>query len=422
MKKFLLIINLVLFNLIFSQVDTAQVIVPNRINTATNFQEKPYVIMISVDGFRYDYPQKYQTEHLNKLASQGVKAKYMTPSYPSITFPNHYTLVTGLYPSHHGLVDNFFYDYKRKEAYKMNDGKVVIDGSWYSGKPLWSLAEEQGLLSASLFWVSSQSDAGKTRPTYYYNYHEKFNNETKENIVLNWLKLPEEKRPHFITLYYPEVDANGHHHGPDAKETAQAVKSVDQSIGNLVQKINALGLKNVNFIFVSDHGMIKVDKEHTIDIPEILKDRSRFDYFNSQTLLRVKVKNADEIKQVYRELKRSKSKDYKIYTADCMPRRLHYGAKDDTFGRIGDIFLLPNAPKIFLEKGKTTTLGKHGYDPKKVPEMRAAFMAWGPAFKNNLEISAFNNVNVYPLVTKILGLKISSSIDGDYEIANEVLR
>lgn len=422
MKKLFFFLNVLLFAFISAQKDTAQIVVPNRVNTVANFQDKPYVIMISVDGFRYDYPTKYATPNINRLSKQGVSADYMNPSFPSITFPNHYTLITGLYPAHHGLVDNFFYDYKRNEAYKMNDGKIVSDGSWYGGKPLWSLAEEQGLLSASLFWVSSQSDAGKTRPTYYYNYHEKFNNEQKISIVLNWLKLPEAQRPHFITMYFPEVDANGHHHGPDSKETEEAVKSVDAAIGDLVTKVNNLGFKNVNFVFVSDHGMIKVDKENAIDIPEILKDKSRFDYFNSNTLLRIKVKNPDEFKLVYRELKRNKTGDYKVYKESCFPSRLHYGKKDDIFDRIGDILLVPNAPKVFLEKAKTTSIGKHGFDPKKVPEMRAIFRAWGPAFKSDFEISHFDNVNVYPIITKILGLKITSPIDGKEKVADKILK
>lgn len=422
MKKLLVILQLTFFSCSYAQVDTAQVVVTNRVNTAVDFTNKPYVIMISADGFRYDYAKKYNTENLNRLSKEGVRADYMTPSYPSITFPNHYTLITGLYPSHHGLIDNFFYDYTRKETYKMSDDKIVSDGSWYGGKPLWSLAEEQGLLAASLFWVSSQSDAGKTRPTYCYKYHEKFNNDTKINIVLNWLKLPEAQRPHLITMYFPEVDGSGHHYGPDAPETEKAVKSVDQSIGELVQKINALGLKNVNFIFVSDHGMIKIDKENAMDIPELLKDKERFDYYNSQTLLRVKVKNPAQIQAVYKALKKNQNGDYKVYTADNLPSRLHYGKADDRYNRIGDILLLPKAPKIFLEKDKKTTIGKHGYDPKIVPEMRATFMAWGPAFKQNLEIKAFDNVNVYPVVTKILGLDITSPIDGTDKVSNKILK
>lgn len=402
-------------------IDTAQVVVPGRQNS-TEAQSKPYVIMISTDGFRYDYARKYNAENLLKFANDGVKAEAMIPSYPSITFPNHWSLITGLYPSHHGLIDNFFYDYKRKEGYAMSNKKNAEDGSWYGGTPLWGLAEKQGMVSASLMWVGSASDAGGMRPTYYYPYHEKFTPSEKVEKVVNWLKLPEDKRPHFISLYFPEVDGSGHHYGPDAKETENAVHLIDQAVGDLVQKVNGLGLKDVNFVFVSDHGMIKVDGGAPLEIPAVLFDKNRFDFYNSQTLLRVYVKNPDEVKKVYKELKAGKTDDYEVYLDKKLPRYLHFAARDDQYNRIGQILLIPKAPKIFLEKGKKTSVGKHGYNPKTVPEMKATFFAWGPEFKNNLTIGEFANINVYPLVAEILGLKIDQPIDGKLKVLKETLK
>jgi predicted AlkP superfamily pyrophosphatase or phosphodiesterase len=160
MKRGIQIVLLFFSLVIYAQqtnIDTAQVVVPGRTNNA-EAQAKPYVIMISTDGFRYDYAKKYNAENLLKLASGGVQAEAMIPSYPSITFPNHWSLITGLYPSHHGLIDNFFYDYKRKEPYAMSNKKNAEDGSWYGGTPLWALAEKQGVVSASLMWVGSASD------------------------------------------------------------------------------------------------------------------------------------------------------------------------------------------------------------------------------------------------------------------------
>ena len=424
MKNLIFILSIFIFSFSFSQnksADTAQVVIPNRVNS-TLAKEKPYLIFISTDGFRYDYAKKYHAENLLKFSNQGVSAKAMLPSFPSITFPNHWSLITGLYPSHHGLVDNFFYDYSRKEFYAMSKKENAEDGSWYGGIPLWSLAEKQGVVSASLQWVGSASEAGGIRPTYYYHYHEKFSPEEKISKVVNWLKLPEDVRPHFISLYFPEVDGAGHRFGPESEETKNAVKLVDNAIGNLVEKVNQLGLKNVNFIFVSDHGMIKVDKENPLSIPEILLDKDRFDIFNSQTLLRVVVKNPNEIKTVYHQLKVSKTDDYKVILTKRFPRKLHYGTKDDKYNRIGQILLVPNAPKIFLEKGKSTSVGKHGYNPRITPEMKAVFYAWGDFFKNNLEISEFSNVNIYPLVAEILGLKVSQPIDGSAKTAKKVLK
>lgn len=402
-------------------VDTAQVVMPGRYNSI-EAQKKPYVIMISADGFRYDYAEKYHAENLLNFSGEGIRAKAMVPGYPSITFPNHWTLITGLYPSHHGLIDNFFYDYKRKEGYAMSNRENAEDGSWYGGIPLWGLAEKQGMVSASLMWVGSASNAGGSRPAYYYPYHEKFTPSEKVDKVVGWLKLPEDKRPHFISLYFPEVDGSGHHFGPDAKETEDAVHLVDKAIGDLAHKVNDLGLKNVNFIFVSDHGMIKVDGGSPLEIPALLFDKNRFDLYNSQTLLRVYVKNPDEVKRVYKELKAGKTDDYEVYLDKKLPRYLHFSTKDDRYSRIGQILLIPNAPKIFLEKGRKTSAGKHGYNPRLVPEMKASFMAWGPAFKNKLVIDEFSNVHVYPLVADILGLPINHPIDGKLKVLKKTLK
>ena len=420
MKKIISFLFLVSFINGFSQADTAQVIVPNRINSAEAIS-KPYVILISADGFRYDYAEKYKAKNLLKIAENGVSAKALIPSFPTITFPNHWSLITGLYPAHHGLIDNYFYDYKKEKFYAMSNKEAAEDGTWYGGTPLWSLAEKQGVLSASMMWVGSASDAGGTRPTYYYHYHEKFSPEEKVEKVIDWLQLPEDRRPHFISLYFPEVDGSGHRFGPESEETEKAVQLVDEAVGSLVEKVKQLGLKNVNFIFVADHGMIKVDLENPIDIPEILFDKARFDFFNAQTLLRVVVKNPEEIKSVYKELKKSKTAEYDVFLNKRFPKKLNFAMKDDRYNRIGHIILVPKAPKIFLEKDKKTSSGKHGYSPYEVPEMKATFIASGPAFKQNKKIGEFQNVNVYPIVVDILKLKMTEPTDGTQKVAKEIL-
>ena len=405
----------------FSQADTAQVIVPNRINSVEAIS-KPYVILISADGFRSDYTKKYNAKNLLKIAETGVSANALIPSFPTITFPNHWSLITGLYPAHHGLIDNFFYDYKKQEFYKMSSQENAEDGTWYGGTPLWSLAEKQGTLSASMMWVGSASDAGGIRPTYYYLYHEKFSPDEKVEKVIDWLKLPEDRRPHFISLYFPEVDGAGHRFGPDSPEAEKSVHLVDDAVGLLIKKVNELGLKNVNFIFVADHGMVKVDVENPLEIPEMLFDKKRFDFYNAQTLMRVVVKNPAEVKSVYKELKKNKTADYDVFLDKRFPKKLHFSPKNDRYNRIGQIFLVPKAPKIFLEKGKKTSLGKHGYSPYEVPEMKAAFIALGPAFKQNKKVGEFQNVNVYPIVADILNLKITEPIDGTQKVAKEILQ
>ena len=421
MKNLFSLAFILIFGFGFAQTDTAQVVVPNRKNSVASLA-KPYVILISADGFRYDYAKKINAKNILKLVENGVSAKAMIPSYPSITGPNHYTMITGLFPSHTGFVDNYFYDQKRKDSFGMSVQSKISDGSWLGGIPLWSLAEQQGTLAASLFWVASNSDAGGVRPTYYYQYHEKFSADQKINTVLNWLKLPEEKRPHFITFYFPEVDKNGHLYGTESPELREAVGFVDEAVGELIQKVNELNLPNVNFIFVSDHGMKDVDLEKPLKIPEILLDKNRFMYINGQTLLRVMVKDEAEVKQVYRELKKNKTRDYQVYLTEKFPRKLNYRTSDDRFGRIGQILLVPNAPKVFLEPGSKKTPGKHGYNPFKVSEMMATFVASGSAFQQGKTIGEFRNVDLYPMVAEILGLKITQPIDGSLKTAKKVLK
>src|ERR1039458_348409 len=197
-------------------------------------QSKHYVILVSLDGFRYDYAKKYGAKHLLAIAAHGASVPDgMIPSYPSLTFPNHYTLVTGLYPEHHGIVGNQFYDPERKERYSYTDPKTNSDGSWYGGTPLWSLAEKQGMRSACFYWPGSEAEIAGQRPTYYLKFDDHFPDAKRIEQVIAWLRMPAAQRPHFITLYYSNVDHAGHEYGPDSAQTAAAVEHVDQLVGNL---------------------------------------------------------------------------------------------------------------------------------------------------------------------------------------------
>ncbi len=404
----------------FAQADTTQYRVAGRKNLPENYG-RPYVILISADGFRYDYATKYNAVNLLKLSAGGVASKGMIPSYPSNTFPNHYTLVTGMYPSTHGLVDNSFYDPHRDATYNMGNKAMVNDSSWYGGLPLWGLAEKNGLVSASLFWVASESRVAGIPPTYHYKYHNEFSNDRKVEIVKEWLQLPEAERPHLITLYFPEVDSQGHYYGPDARETEAAVHQVDEAIGKLVAEVSKLGLPDVNFVFVSDHGMLLSDVDHPIPVPELVSNR-KFVVINSYSLVRIHALNPEQVRPVYRQLKKERNKDYKVYLTRHFPKRLHFRTNADD--RIGDILLVPRAPKVFGSNppSKRKYPGAHGYDPKKVPEMKATFMAWGPAFKPGKVIGTFENIHVYPLVAKILDLPVTHLIDGRSKVLGKTLK
>lgn len=401
-------------------VDTVQKIAEGRKNSPAQ-EKKPYVILISADGFRWDYADRCHAENLIRLRKSGVAATSMLPSYPSVTFPNHYALVTGLYPSHSGLVNNIFFDRDRKEFYSMSNKTKVADGTWYGGTPLWVLAEQQKMLAASFYWVASEAAIKHMRPTYYYVYNEKINIHNRIQAVVDWLKLPEAQRPHFITFYFPQVDHAGHLNTPESPEVEHEVHFVDSAVNELNKAVKTTGL-NVNFIFVSDHGMTKVDTKEQISIPAAI-DTSKFTISGDGILVELYAKDKSSVAATYKELKKE-ANGYEVYLKTNVPERLHYGAADDWHNRLGDILLIPAWPKVFnLSKRKTINPGWHGYDPALVKDMHATFYAWGPAFKKGLTIQPFHNVDVYNLVSNMLGLKINPEdhVDGTNALANKIL-
>jgi predicted AlkP superfamily pyrophosphatase or phosphodiesterase len=415
-KKIILIALIAIPLISSAQTDSLQRVNPSSRNSPEQ-QKKPYVILISADGFRYDYAHKYDAAHLLALSSSGAQAKSMIPSFPSLTFPNHYTLATGLYPAHHGLVNNSFYDEKRADKYSLSAKSKVADGSWYGGTPLWVLAEQQQMIAASLFWVGSEAAIQGVRPTYYYNYTEKISMADRVQIVKDWLELPEDRRPHLITFYLSEPDHSGHTYGPDAPQTAAAVKLVDSTVFLLTEAVKSTALP-VNYVFVSDHGMTKVDTAHPLAIPAAV-DLERFIVPASGTMVDIHAKNKADVLPLYKGLKRT-AVDYKVYLKSNMPRKYHYRTADDWMDHIGDILLVPEWPRVFSQR--TPGIGHHGFDPRKVKDMQATFFAWGPAFKPNMRIGSFENVNIYPLVTEILGLKIKDPIDGKIKVLAKLLK
>ncbi len=397
--------------------DSTQHIIPGRRNSAGQ-QQKPYIILISADGFRYDLADKYQAVNLLALRQQGVAAIAMEPAFPTLTFPNHYTLVTGLYPSHHGIVDNAFYDARKNKTYFIKDRKVVRDGSWYGGTPIWVLAEQQQLLTASFYWVGSEAAIQGISPSYFYYLSDKIGLDDRIRVVKDWLLLPPERRPHLITFYFPEVDHEEHHHGIDSKETAEAVHFVDEGVGKMKRMTDSLGLP-VSFVFVSDHGMAQEDTASNLPLPAAV-DTTKFLITDGEALLHLYAKDKKDILPTYRALKESE-KDFDVYLPDETPPRWHYTRADDPYDRIGDILLVARFPKVFNMPSRKPLAGMHGWD-NALADMQASFYAWGPAFKQHLKIGTFENVAVYPLIAEILGLKITEKIDGDPAALKNILR
>lgn len=415
-NRFFLLLVITAFYCSAGAQDTAQKITPGRKNDPAQ-QQKPYVILISADGFRYDYATKHGAPNLLSLAKQGVQAEYMLPSWPTLTFPNHYTIATGLYPSHHGLVDNQFYDRATGEQYTMSNPERVRNGKWYGGVPLWVLAEQHGMLSASFYWPGTEAAINGISPSYYFHYNTKISIDRRIRQVVDWLQLPPETRPHFISFYFPEADHEGHAHGPDAWQTREAVRFIDSAVAQLVAAVKKTGL-NVNFIFVADHGMTLVDTLRPLSVPVL--DSSRAFVSWGGELVQVYVKNKNDIAAVYQELKHS-ADGYSVLLKDSMPPHLHYSTGDDVVGRMGDIILMAEPSRVFVAPGKKPKTGAHGFDPRVVPDMRTVFYAWGPAFRKGRVIAPFVNVDVYPVITSILGLTYQHVIDGSDKVAREIL-
>ena len=212
-------------------------------------QEKPCVIMISFDGFRWDYPDMIKLPTFDSIAGTGVKASSLKPSFPSITFPNHYTMATGLYPDHHGIVANSFYDPVSKKHYSIGNRKAVEDGSFYGGEPIWVTAEKQGIRTASFFWVGSEAPIMDIQPSFWKKYDEKTPFIQRVDTIMAWLSLPEEQRPRLILFYYHEPDATGHHSGPESEEIKTVLTDLDLKLQYFIRKLKTLpGFQNINLI------------------------------------------------------------------------------------------------------------------------------------------------------------------------------
>jgi predicted AlkP superfamily pyrophosphatase or phosphodiesterase len=384
--------------------------VPNPPNAPAQ-RAKPYVIMISLDGFRYDYAAKYGAKNLLAMAARGASAPDgMIPSYPSVTFSNHYTLVTGLYPEHTGIVANNFYDPARDERYSYLDPKASEDGSWYGGTPLWVLAEQQGMRAASFFWVASEAEIRGKRPSYYLHYDARYPDEKRVDQVLAWLRLPLEQRPHFITLYYSNVDYAGHKHSPDSPEVADAVKHLDEMIGRLTAGLAPLHLP-VDLIVVSDHGEAAAERDWTY--LDQFTDLSHFQVAGDVVTTLLYADSEEAAEKAYEDLHNASDR-FKVYRRANVPRHLHFDANP----REGDPIVIANGAwyirahdALSFGDPPNTDTGQHGYDPQIVPSMKAIFFAAGPDIRRGVKVKSFDNVDVYPLVARILGLK-TGAIDG----------
>ena len=374
---------------------------------AASQQAKPYVVLLSLGGFRFDYARKFGAVHLLELAARGAAApEGMLPAYPSLTFPDQYTLVTGLYPEHHGIVADRFYDPARKQVFSASDPASRADGSWYGGQPLWALAEKQGMRTACYLWPGSDAEIAGIRPSYYLKYDERAEGEEPIRQVTAWLRMPPDLRPHLIALSYPDAEIAGRRYGPESPQTAAAVKRLDRLVGELRENLDRLHLP-IDLIVVSDHGMeqaagSRIDLDRYADLSSI------------RTVGPLLYPDSDAAAEaIYQSLK-IKSDQFTVYRRSRLPAGLHF----DRNPREGDPVVIATGPYPIQAHAPAAgddapaRQGVDGYDAREMQSMRGIFIAAGPDIRPGATLEPFESVNVFPLLVRILALDVADGRAG----------
>jgi len=380
---------------------------------------KPYVLLVSFDGFRWDYLNRNITPNLEKVRLNGASAISLRSAFPTKTFPNHQSIITGMYIENHGIISNYFRDEYHDMIYRMGDTNAVRDSRWYQGEAFWETAERNGIKTASYFWPGSEVKLDYRHPTYYEVYDHWQTYEKKVGGVMKWLQLPHEQRPHFITLYFHETDTYGHEYGTNSDQTNDAIMKLDTIAGyifNQLEKINMID--SVNVIFVSDHGMTDISKDRVINIEKMIE---QYDCkFNDDGPFMQINPTADKRLEVYNILKRNE-KHYKVYLKEEMPDYYHYSKNPFIYSilLVADLgwSLVTNKRSDYYPESK----GNHGYDNNQM-DMHGIFLAIGPDFKQGYRTGTLWNIDIYPLLCKIFDIYPRSNIDGKLERIGFILK
>jgi predicted AlkP superfamily pyrophosphatase or phosphodiesterase len=376
------------------------------------------VVLISLDGFRWDYLQRPAARRLQALATHGVRAERLIASFPTKTFPNHYTIVTGLYPEHHGIAANAMRDSVLGRFATGND-PAVRDARWFGGEPIWVTAEQQGVRTAEYFWPGSEAPIGGIRPHWYYPFDMTTSRAARVERVLEWLAMPDSTAPRLIAAYFSDVDTDGHNYGPDSPQADSAIARVDSVVGAIVDGIQRLGASDrIDVIVVSDHGMAAISSERTIALDDYVSMDSLDvgDYSPVATL----IPKPGRMEYVYRALLHA-SPHLTVYRKGELPERLHYntGAHVTPIVAIADEgwSIGTHATLASIHPGRT--YGAHGYD-NAVLAMGAIFVAEGPDFRRGLTVPPFSNVNVYALLAQLLHVRPALT-DGSLDAVRALL-
>lgn len=378
-------------------------------------ERRPILVLVSFDGWRTDYTDRMDAPNLRALAARGVRSRALIPSFPTKTFPNHYTIVTGLYPEHHGIVGNNIADPEYPARFTQTSD-TAKEGRWWGGEPLWVTAIRQGLRASSMFWPGSEAPIQGVRPTAWRPFDDKVPNADRVSQVLEWLALPRDEQPSFVTLYFSDVDHAGHDFGPDSPELREAAHRLDEALGQLVAGIQRLGLiDRVTLVVISDHGMSPTSDARTIFLD---------DYLNLDTVdvvdwtpVAALVPRGRSVDETYRAL-RGRHASMAVYRREQIPGRLHYSHNPRIAPVIGiarDGWTITSHARRAddLAKGRKHA-GDHGYDPE-AKSMRALFVAAGPHIRKNTIVPEIENIHVYDFLCRVLGLTAAKN-DGDAKV------
>lgn len=308
---------------------------------------KPYVLLISLDGFRWDYIDKYKPAFLSEFAKESARLTSLRPAFPTKTFPNHISIVTGSYPENHGIVANRFYAPDLKKTYNIKDSKTVTNPDFYLRKPLWVIAEEQDMRTASYFWPGSEAAITGIYPSHYKKYNHNASHQERIEGVLNWYKLPSSERPQLITTYFHDIDSAGHRFGQDSPELIAAINNVDDTIREMVNMVRLLDFE-VNIVIVSDHGMVDYPAENYEYLPTWLNDEYKVVATNPIVLIYDEGKSTRTLAQTVAELNQQ-AKHYQCYQYQDIPSKFNASKTN----RIGDIACLTDKDWSIGFTGKT---------------------------------------------------------------------
>ena len=387
------------------------------LTSSITFAKTP-LVLLSIDGFAQRYITEYKPKTLMNLMEQGTSAKALLPVYPSKTFPNHLSIITGNYPINHGIVHNSFYNRDIDKVYKLGDGKN--DYRWLTAAPLWYINEMQGNKSAIYFWSESETPVNNQMASYFYPYKHFTPNKQRLDQILSWLRLPETERPNFIAGYFASIDDAGHKYGENSPQLIRAIKELDDLLANFVTQINQEFNGQVNLVIVSDHGMTKIEKHHVIDWQHNIVGSVKA--INGSTQLYLYSDDETELKQSVNLFNNNRTNankpSYHVYQFADFPS--HWRLTNKTTA-VPNAIVEATPSYIFRSNKHYDTTETHGYDPKLNRDLDAIFIATGPAFTEIKSIEPFENIHILPILTRALGLKDVENIDGSYDIASKIV-